>query len=235
MTGQRDLQDVRADELRERLTSAPGGKDMPLFLFLREIMEEVETKSALVHALVTPILTYGAITYPLSPAVRRTMHVAMSRIMRCALRLRTRWDAPSEHSHTEVVYAHTPFIHVTLTKSLLSAYGHWLRHGVRHAPAVPPILLVAEGAWARQDPAAAGFRALLQSLIAPLEWEEFITSALAGGPAFARLVRAACRRQFMLLCAETVLPRRLGGSPAARATWSALWTAWRTAGSAYLT
>jgi hypothetical protein len=193
------------------------------------------TKSALVHALVTPILTYGALTYPVTAAVRRKMHSGMSLILRCALRLRIRWDVPSLHTHTEEVYARTPFLHVTWTKSLLAAYGHWLRHGVRRAPAVPPILLVAEGAWARMTPAPAGFRALIETLIAPLQWSEFVDRALAGGPTFTKWVRAACRRQFLAICDEAVIPRRLGGVPAARATWSTLWATWVKAGSVDLT
>jgi hypothetical protein len=193
------------------------------------------TKSALVHALVTPILTYGALTYPMSKAVRQKMHVAMSRVLRGALRLRIRWDAPDLHAHTEEVYEHAPFLQVTLTKTLLSAYGHWLRHGMRQAPAAPPILLVAEGAWRHQTAAPGGFRALLETLIAPLQWDAFVALALTGGPAFSKLVRAACRRQFSMLCDETVKPRRLGDRPVARATWSALWTKWVNAGGVDLT
>jgi hypothetical protein len=84
-------------------------------------------KLRLVQALVLPILTYAAATYPLTQTVLMKLQVATNKLLRSALGLRIHWDEPDLHTHTEELYRLFPFTPVEVVRSNLKQWGHWRR------------------------------------------------------------------------------------------------------------
>jgi hypothetical protein len=84
-------------------------------------------KLRLAQALILPVLTYAATTYPLTQTVLLALQVATNKLLRVALDTRVHWDAPELHIHTEELYAHFPFTPVELIRAVLRQWGHWRR------------------------------------------------------------------------------------------------------------
>ena len=90
-------------------------------------------KRKLFYALVIPVLTYAAFTYPNTATVRRTLHTTCNAMLRYALNIRIEWDDPVAHVHTEALYADYPTLPTIVLYQYLSSWGHWVRDVfVRH-------------------------------------------------------------------------------------------------------
>jgi hypothetical protein len=87
-----------------------------------------DTKRRLFQALIVPILTYAAPTYPATKTMQRTLHVTCNALLRRALNTTIRWREPDRHIHTEVLYGFMPTLPATLAYQQVTAWGHYVRH-----------------------------------------------------------------------------------------------------------
>jgi hypothetical protein len=185
-----------------------------------------EQKARLVATLVSPLLEYGLVSYPVCRASVRAVHCALSAALRTAFQVRVRWDDADEHVHTEALYRYTPFALVTWTAATLSAFGHWVRAG-RRGEVDHPVFLTVAGATAYESERSV--RAALTQLAAPATWEDVVAGAVRGGTEFRALIRRAERARFRDVIRD-VLEHRLGDDHVPADVWRALWKGWHTRG-----
>ena len=101
-----------------------------------------EYKRQLCYALVEPILTYSAKSWPLTAAQERRLDETFSRMLRFAIGLQPAYVSRNE-CHTEDLYDGRPFISALVMKRRISMLGHMTREhvaGVRFHPLVTVLL-----------------------------------------------------------------------------------------------
>jgi endonuclease/exonuclease/phosphatase family metal-dependent hydrolase len=106
-------------------------------------------KLRLAQALILPVLTYAATTYPLTQTVLLFLHVATNKLLRAAIDTRIYWDDTPNHKHTEELYAHFPFTPVELVRAVLRQWGHWRRQAeLQELP--HPVVVAVLSDWKHQ-------------------------------------------------------------------------------------
>ena len=94
-------------------------------------------KQRLFQALIMPVLTYAAMTYPLTQTVLLKLQVATNKLLRSALGLRIEWGNPELHTHTEGLYNLFPFTPVSVVRMFMVQWGHWCRAAERNGSSHP--------------------------------------------------------------------------------------------------
>ena len=91
----------------------------------------IATKTNLMNALVTPILTYAATTYPTTKTVTMLLHRTHSRMLRHCTNTIVDFEAlqsaQSDHTFTEMLYASSLTLPSIVVRDALNALGHWIR------------------------------------------------------------------------------------------------------------
>jgi hypothetical protein len=211
------------DDLRRRLQLIQASMARSVAIWQAPVPAAV--KAHLAAILLLPILEFGLISYPVTPASIAAVHRATSAVLRRAYGIRIRWDAPAEHTHTETLYEFTPFSVVTWAASVLSAFGHWARVGQR-AGILHPVILTCAGATVHESPFTV--RAALTALGSPADWSDIVRLALEGGKPFRDLVHKAQRARFKDVLRDVVLTNRLVTEDHAPVPdWTALWRSWK--------
>jgi hypothetical protein len=108
-------------------------------------------KRTLFRALVIPVLTYAAFTYPFTCSALTTLHVTTNKLLRYCLGHPILWDDIPAHTHSEELYSAFPFTPALVTHQLLTQWGHWARR-VNYCPNPHPVLTVVCGTVHRAQP-----------------------------------------------------------------------------------
>ncbi len=182
-------------------------------------------KQHLCHVLITPILSYTALSYPANITALGKLHVAYNELLRASLCTRVHWIQRWRHIHSERLYGNVPIPIAVVTKSMLTQWGHWVRWSIRKSPlpVVEALLGVLTGAHSRS---IASFppSALL-----------FFTSdldrlTLESLPANRALWKAHTQKRIYALVhwfvTQFILPRRLGNSHCSPTVWEHKVTIW---------
>ena len=86
-----------------------------------------DAKRKLFYALIVPILSYAAFSYPQTQTCRRELHTSCNSLLRYALNVKIEYDDQPLHMHTESLYGTMPTLPTVVAYHYLSSYGHWVR------------------------------------------------------------------------------------------------------------
>ncbi len=182
-------------------------------------------KRQLAHALVSPILTYAASSYPPSLAALGSLHVSINKVLRVAQRAPVMWGSPGRHIHTEQLYGDTPIPLAALSKSLLTQWGHWVRLAVKSSTYVHPVVIILTGILKHPSPPCAKTPASLLAFISDLDTEQLVSCPMSRS----RWKMHVTNRIIMLIkwfLAVFIVPRRLGSSRCPLTTWNEKVATW---------
>jgi hypothetical protein len=190
-----------------------------------------DSKKALFHALVYPVLLYAALSYPATLSTQRTLHVETTKLLRYALRCPTDWRDPSLHTSSVTLYDRFPILPFVVTHHSLTQLGHWVRaahHSLRNDLGCAPVVAVLQSISSNAKTRG-------------LNWPPSRTFSVTAGVAVEDLIDSSkikSRKDWRIFCSEraraltvrfvdaVIVPRSLGHTGPSR--WYRQVDAWVT-------